>query len=83
MINRPVREQRSFGAQRRSIAMPSGADDVYYATREQEALAMARAASDPAIQNIHMELAKRYADMVHLNEISALAAPVHQRTAAL
>ena len=40
--------------------MPDDAAIQYYLDRKRAALAMSQAASDPAVQNIHREMASRY-----------------------
>jgi hypothetical protein len=44
----------------------------YYRRREQQERALARAATSPAIQEIHLELADRYA---HISLVAETSAP--------
>jgi hypothetical protein len=37
--------------------------DDYYASRRQAAVEMAKSATEPSIRNIHLEFARRYADL--------------------
>ena len=52
--------------------MPTGGLENYYVIRARESVAMASAASDPAARNIHLDLAKRYADIARTQEAGAI-----------
>lgn len=51
--------------------MPAVDDAEYFENRRRSALAMSQAAPDPAIQKIHLELARRYADRAGTPDLAA------------
>jgi len=55
--------------------MPTGGLENYYVIRERESVAMASAASDPAARNIHLDLAKRYAEIARTQEAGVIGKP--------
>ena len=55
--------------------MPTGGLENYYVIRARESVAMASAASDPAARNIHLDLAKRYAEIARTQEAGTIVAP--------
>ena len=55
--------------------MPTGGLENYYVIRARESVAMASAASDPAARNIHLDLAKRYAEIARTQEAGVIGKP--------
>jgi hypothetical protein len=75
--------QRSIGrltlrlsmAPMRSVTMPFDDAAQYYLDRCRAAVTMSQAAAEPAVRNIHIELARQYADLANMPHVTAEILP--------